>query len=72
MSADRKRLVEALARAEAEGLEVVSVTQSKHVKLRLRAPDGRERLFSMSVSPSCPFEDRQRSMFRRFARGLPA
>lgn len=68
MSADGKRLRETRERVEAEGLELVSVSHGKHVKLMVRAPDGRERTFIMAASPSGCFEKKQRSEFRRFAR----
>lgn len=70
MSADHKRLREAVERAKAEGLELVEVAHRKHIRLTLRAPDGRVRKFTLAVSPSCPFEARQRAQFRRFAQGL--
>lgn len=69
MSADRKRLRETIALAKSEGLELAAVVQRKHIRLTLRAPDGRIGKFTLATSPSCPFEGRLRSQFRRFARG---
>lgn len=57
--------------AEAAGLEVVSVEQTKHVKLRLRAPDGREKLFVFPVTRGDNARGAKNAIadLRRFARG---
>lgn len=53
------------------GLEVVSVEQTKHLKLRLRAPDGRERMFVFPVSRGDNARGAKNAIadLRRFARG---
>lgn len=46
---------------------VVSVTRNKHYKLRVRAPDGREKIFVTSVSPSdVSSEHNNRARIKRF------
>lgn len=56
--------------ASEEGLEFVECVQNKHFKLKLRAPDGRVKAFSMSVSASDHRALRNaRTLFRRFAQG---
>jgi hypothetical protein len=55
-----------------EGLTVVEITSGHraHLKVRVRAPDGRSELFICSCSPGDTNTSRQqRAMFRRFARG---
>lgn len=70
MSAVSPKVKPYIAAAAEEGLEFVSCEQNKHFKLKLRAPDGRVRAFSMSVSASDHRALRNaRKWFRQFAQG---
>jgi hypothetical protein len=55
---------------EDAGLAVLSIAKSKHIKVRVRAADGRE---GLQVFPSSPgkgcAEQNRRAELRRFARG---
>jgi hypothetical protein len=55
---------------EDAGLAVLSIAKSRHIKVRVRAPDGRE---GLQVFPSSPgkgcAEQNRRAELRRFARG---
>jgi hypothetical protein len=58
------------AMAEAEGLTVLDITKSKHIKVQVQAPDGRTALIIAATSASDHRATmNQRSRFRKFADG---
>lgn len=58
--------------AKAHGCTVVSQTRNKHYKVRLQAPDGRQKTITVSSTPSCPYAAANNErLIIDFVRGTP-